>query len=53
MRQEESVAFDMAQLDNVLMADDATAACFREGFSGDDLPVVVHVRVGIAGDLLT
>ena len=53
MRQEESVAFDMAQLDNVLVADNATAAGFRERFGGDDLPVVVQVSVGIASDLLT
>lgn len=53
MRQEESVAFDMAQLDNVLVADNATATGFRERFGGDDLPVVVQVSVGIASDLLT
>ena len=53
VRQEESVAFDMAQLDNVLVADNATATGFRERFGGDDLPVVVQVSVGIASDLLT
>ena len=53
MSQEESVRLDMAQLDDVLVADDATAASFREGFSGDDLPVVVQVGMGIASDLLT
>lgn len=53
MRHEESVGFDMAQLENVLVADDATAAGFRERFGGDDLPVVVQVSMGIASDLLT
>ena len=53
MCQEESVAFDMTQLDSVMVADNATAAGFRERFCGDDLPVVVQVSVGIASDLLT
>jgi len=53
VRHQESVAFDMAQLDNVLVADNAAAAGFRERFGGDDLPVVVQVSVGIASDLLT
>ena len=53
MRQEESVGLDMAQLDDVLVADDATTPSFREGFGGDDLPVVVHVGMGVASDLLT
>jgi hypothetical protein len=51
--QEESVSLDMAQLDKVLVADDATATGFREGFGGNDLPVIVHISVGIASDLLT
>lgn len=53
MGHEESVGFGMAQLDNVLVSDKATATGLRERFGGDDLPVVIHVSVGVASDLLT
>jgi len=53
MRQKESIGFNMAQLDNVLVSYNTAAAGFREGFGGDDLPVVVQVSVGITSDLLT
>lgn len=52
MRQKKRVGADMKQLDNVVMPDDATSACLRKRLGRYDLPIIIHILVAIASDLL-
>ena len=53
MSEEVRLGVHMKQLDDIFVADNATAASFRKSFGGDDLPEVVGVIVSVSGNLLT
>lgn len=42
----------MQKLNNIFVANDATATSFREGFGRKNLPMVVRVVMAISSDLL-
>ncbi len=53
MGEENGIGIDVEKLNNVLLTDDSTPACVGDFSSGEDLPVIVGVVVGVASDLLT
>lgn len=53
MSEEVRLGVHVKQLDDILIADDATAASLWESFGRDDLPEVVGVIVSVPGNLLT
>jgi len=53
MGHEERVGPSVKELDDIIMADDPSAASLWEGLGGDDDPVVVLILMGVTSDLLT
>ena len=51
--EEEGVGVDVVELNDVLVSNDATSTGIWELLGWKDLPVVVGVVEGVAGDLLT
>jgi hypothetical protein len=52
MREEEGLGVDVFELDDIVVADHPAAPTFGEFLGREDLPEVVGVVVGVAGDLL-
>jgi hypothetical protein len=50
---QERVSLSMEELDDIVMANDPSAASLRESLGRNDDPIVVCILMGVTGDLLT
>lgn len=53
MSEEMRIGIHMQKLNNIVMSDNATTACFRERLCRNDLPMIVGVVVTVPSQLLT
>ena len=52
MREEVSLGGNVQKLDHVIVTHQSTTACVRKGLRGDDLPMVIGVRMLVTSNLL-